>query len=782
MSENNPTVSDALPTASVNRRRGISAVWLLPLFAVLLGGWLAYKHFTEAGVSIVVVFPTGEGVEAGKTEVRYKGIKVGTVSELNVQPDLQSVAAQITLSKQAEAALRDDTQFWLVKPELSLGGVQGLDTLVSGNYIAMRPGQSQRTQYVFKALDEPPPPEPAEGDLKIRLTAPDVGSLHAGSPIHYRKLRVGEIVDYTLSDDNSEVIFQGHIEAEYADLVSENSRFWNSSGVSITGDLNSIEVNTDSLASIILGGVSFDTPPGTAPGDPARSNHPFTLYPSYAEADTGIEITIEFATAEGLKANHTEIRYKGLTAGKLIKLDMKPDYTGITATASINPLADVQLNDSTVFWMATPTISLSRISGLSTLLTGTHIEMDFSREGEREPQQEFVALVEPPAPSKDEPGLYIELTAEGLEGITRSSEVYYRNVSIGKVVDYRLTDDHSQVVMDVHILPKFTPLITREARFYQNSGIDISADLNGVNINTESLSSILRGGIGLHLTDEAKRAPAADNEARYILHPSLEEATDKGPVITVHFADGDGLRTGADLRYLGVTIGTVEKITLNHPTPGVTAHITLQPAARGLVVEGTQFWRVKPDISLKGASNLGTLIFGQYIALEPGSGEQMHYEFTGRDTPPEDYLSANGLSLTLRAPSLASLKEGRSVFYREIPIGEVTGFELADNAKHVNIYLHIDPYYAPLVKTNTVFWNATGIDFDFGWFSGAQLRTGSVQSLIAGGIALATPDLPGEDVSDGTVFDLHDSPRKEWYQWAPAIPLRATPATAESAP
>src|SRR5690606_22132245 len=212
--------------------------------------------------------------------VRYKGIKIGTDSELNVQPNLDSVAAQVTLSKQVESALRDDTRFWLLKPALSYGGVQGLDTLVSGNYIAMRPGESNRTQYVFKALPEPPPAEAASGDLQIQLTAPDVGSLHNGSPIHYRKLQVGKIVDFSLSEDRNRVVFQAQIKAEYADLVNSRSRFWNTSGISVKGDLNSIELKTDSLTSVILGGLSFDTRAGLAPGELAKNDDLFRIYPN----------------------------------------------------------------------------------------------------------------------------------------------------------------------------------------------------------------------------------------------------------------------------------------------------------------------------------------------------------------------------------------------------------------------------------------------------------------------------------------------------------------------
>jgi paraquat-inducible protein B len=769
-----PPVANALPSQAVHRKGGISAIWLLPLCAVLLGGWLAYQHFTEAGVNIVVEFATGEGVEAGKTEVRYKGIKIGTVAELNVQPNLQSVAAHITLSKQVESALRDDTRFWLVKPELSIAGVQGLDTLVSGNYIAMRPGESNRTRYVFTAQEDPPPPEAALGDLQIQLTAPDVGSLHSGSPIHYRKMQVGEIVDVALSEDRNQVVFQAHIKAEYANLVNQNTRFWNTSGISISGDLNSIKLNTDSLASVILGGLSFATQTGMSAGEPAKNQAVFDIYPNFSEANTGREIEIEFPSAEGINASHTEIRYKGISVGKIIKLTMKPDFSGVIATANIDPLAEVKLNQSTQFWLATPTISLSKISGLSTLLTGTHLEMDFAREP-APAQQRFMALPEPPAPRKDKPGRYIQLLATGLEGITRNSDVYYRNVSIGKVIDYHLNPKHSQVVIDVHIPPKFTSLITREARFYQTSGININASLSGIDIQTESLASVLRGGIGLLLEGDAAQAPAADNGAQFTLHDSQKAAHERGPSIAIAFASGQHLKAGTEIRHLGVKVGAIERVELNHPEPGVTAYASLAPGMAMFASGGSQFWRVKPDISLQGVNNLSTLVFGQYLAVEPGSGPTQ-YHFTGREAPPEQYLSQNGLVLRLQAPSLDSIKAGRSVFYRKIPVGRVTGFELDNSAQHVNIFVHIDPRYAPLVKANSVFWNATGINFDFGWLSGASLKTGSVQSILAGGIAFATPNTPGAAATDGAQYKLHEAPEAHWLEWAPKIPLTRTAA------
>src|SRR5690554_1700190 len=545
------TPDKATPAYAVTRKRRLSAIWLLPLFAVLLGGWLAYKHFTEAGVHIVITFPSGEGMVAGKTEVRYKGITIGTVTELQVQPDLGSVAAHVMMSRHTENVLRESTQFWLVKPELSFGGVQGLDTLLTGNYIAMRPGQEGPTRYTFSAILEAPPPEPAAGDLQISLLASNVGSLHAGSPIHYRKLQVGKIVDYHLSEDRNHVVFQAHIDNQYADLLHENSRFWNTSGISISGDLNSIEFDTDSLASIILGGVSFDNPEHEQAGNLAHSGNVFTLHDNYTKARTGHFIEVEFPTADGLRANHTEVRYKGITVGKIVSLDMKDDFSGVTARIGIDPLAEVKLNESTQFWLSQPQISLSRISGLSTLLTGSHIELIFTADHDSEAKTTFQALSEPPPPTRDKPGLYVTLSASGLNGIGRNSEIYYRKVSIGQVVDYRLSKNRDRVLIDVHIPERFAPLVSRDARFYQTSGVTLEASLQGITLNTESLASILRGGIGLYLPPEASEQIAAA-EQQFALYESLEEASTSGIPVEIFFNDAINLKAGADIRYLGV--------------------------------------------------------------------------------------------------------------------------------------------------------------------------------------------------------------------------------------
>ncbi|HEY7885694.1 MAG TPA: MlaD family protein [Cellvibrionaceae bacterium] len=770
-----PSVDKATPAYAVNRKRSISAVWLLPLFAVILGGWLAYKHFTEAGVNIVITFPSGEGMVAGKTEVRYKGITVGTVTELNVQPDLNSVAAYVTMSRHTETVLRENTRFWLVKPELSFAGVQGLDTLITGNYIAMRPGESGSRRFVFKALNEAPPPEPGAGDLQFSIISNDVGSLHAGSPIHYRKMQVGKIVDYALSEDRNHVIFQAHIHSDYTDLLHEKSRFWNTSGISISGDLNSVEFDTDSLASIILGGISFDNPANQDPGEAAQNGSVFTLHENYAKARTGILIDVEFSTAEGLRTDHTEVRYKGITVGKIISLDMKDDFSGVVASISIDPLAEIKLNESTDFWLSQPQISLSRISGLSTLLTGSHIDMRFQPDSDSAQRVSFKALPEAPPPTKNKPGLYITLLAKELEGIGRDSEIYFRNVSIGRVIDYRLNEQRDQVLIDVHIPPRFAELISEDARFYQSSGVKLEASLQGITVNSESLASILRGGIGLYLPEGAASNTQVENHQNFVLYKSLEAASVKGIDIEIYFSESNNLKAGADIRYLGVNIGKVERVSLNHPESGVTVHAILEPKASAFATADSSFWRVKPQFSLAGVANLSTLVFGEYLAAEPGSGVGRQHTFVGKQFPPEENPSHQGLSLKLQASSLASLKEGKTVFYREIPVGEIRGFELAEDARHVNIYVHIDPAYTTLVRSNSVFWNTTGIDFDFSWFSGAKLRTGSVQSLIAGGIAFATPTEAGQEITNGQVFTLHEAPKEEWLKWQPSLPWGKEP-------
>jgi paraquat-inducible protein B len=210
-------------TQKIQKR--ITIVWLLPVIALIIGAWMLYSNFVERDIIITIHFNSGAGLVAGKTQVKHKGVNIGEVKKLSLDENLKGVAATVAISRSAESALKEGTLFWVIEPRISFFGVSCLDTLVSGSYIEMRPGHGKEV-YDFKALASPPPLPESEPGLHLVLKTGNLGSIHPGSPVLYKKVVVGSVQSYEFNSDNSGVDIKIFIENKYAGLVTKCSRFW----------------------------------------------------------------------------------------------------------------------------------------------------------------------------------------------------------------------------------------------------------------------------------------------------------------------------------------------------------------------------------------------------------------------------------------------------------------------------------------------------------------------------------------------------------------------------
>ncbi|MBL4826812.1 MAG: MCE family protein, partial [Spongiibacteraceae bacterium] len=347
----------------------LSAIWILPVLAALIGGWLIYKAISEAPIQITVEFDSGDGIEAGKTVVRYEGIEIGKVSAVVLQPDMVGVIATVDMERRTEKALLTNTQFWLVKAEVSLSGVTGLGTVLSGQYITARVGDGEPTRH-FKALVSPPRKSMNYPGLHLLIKASNLGSLTVGSPIIYKKITVGDVQAYQLDADGNNVTINIFIKPKYAHLVRSDSRFWNASGVRVKGGLTGFDIRIESLTSILMGGI------GLAPFDPtsnksaAKNGDIYRLYDDYTEAKAGVLVSVEFPVASGLESDVTEVVYRGISVGQVETVDVNHDLSAVIATLSLPPRAADYINKNTRIWVRQPDISLSNLSGVSTVLPG----------------------------------------------------------------------------------------------------------------------------------------------------------------------------------------------------------------------------------------------------------------------------------------------------------------------------------------------------------------------------------------------------------------------------
>jgi paraquat-inducible protein B len=284
--ENSSSVNpSSTPEAIVKTKKSFSfsLVWLVPLVAALIGGWLVYKAFSEKGPTITITFKTAEGLEAGKTKIKYKDVEVGQVESIDISEDLSHVIVTAEMGKRADKHLTENTRFWVVRARVAAGGVSGLGTIFSGAYIGIDPGKPGKPTRSFKGLEIPPVITTGLPGAHFTLRAETLGSLDIGSPVYYRQIKVGQVVAYELEKEGKFVDIKIFIHAPHHQAVHQNTRFWNASGLDVVVDASGIRVNTESFVTMMVGGIAFDTPTNLEPGGPAGEGYTFRLFESRAK-------------------------------------------------------------------------------------------------------------------------------------------------------------------------------------------------------------------------------------------------------------------------------------------------------------------------------------------------------------------------------------------------------------------------------------------------------------------------------------------------------------------
>lgn len=337
---------DGLPEPTVRRpsRFNPSLIWLVPAIAVIAGLFLVVRSYRSVGPTITISFKTAEGLEEGKTELKYKNVVVGLARKIALDQDREHVLVRVQLSKEAADLAMEDTRFWVVRPRVDLSGISGLTTLVSGAYIGMDVGESTEPQRFFEGMELPPPVTHEQQGRRLVLSTDDLGSLSIGSPVYFRHLQVGRVVGFDLDQEGRSVKLLLFIDSPYDRYVGSNTRFWNVSGVSFSVGANGVQVNAQSLLSLIAGGIAFDMLPGETV-QPATDNR-FTLYADQVAAfapPQGQPVLVRMRFLQSIRGLTVgaPVDFRGLELGKvkLVALDYDKDQQNFSAnvTAEIFP-------------------------------------------------------------------------------------------------------------------------------------------------------------------------------------------------------------------------------------------------------------------------------------------------------------------------------------------------------------------------------------------------------------------------------------------------------------
>lgn len=324
-----PHALDELPQAILEPpRRRLSIVWIIPLLAAAVAIGIAVQRILTEGPTITIRFQAASGVQAGKTPLKYKDVEIGQVTAVQLADRFSKVEVTVKVDRSAAGLLVDDTQFWIVEPRVTLSGVSGLGTLLSGNYIGLQPGASTQERRRFEGLNSPPAITDQPG-RRFVLKAPDLGSLGIGAPLYFRRLKVGEVASDALAQDGSGVEITVFVFTPYEQYVTSETRFWDASGIDLSLNAEGLDLRTQSLISILAGGIAFDTPSFASAAEPAREDAEFTLFADQASAmkqpdPVARRYVIYADSLQGLQVG-APVKLLGVKAGEVADLGLTLD-------------------------------------------------------------------------------------------------------------------------------------------------------------------------------------------------------------------------------------------------------------------------------------------------------------------------------------------------------------------------------------------------------------------------------------------------------------------------
>lgn len=314
---------------SIDKKVRFPLVWFLPLIAVFVSGWLIYKSVSAKGPQITISFPNAEGLEVDKTKIKFLNVEVGKVTDITISDDLKTIQVTAQMHSEAEQYLKEQTSFWVVRPQVGLGGVSGLGTLLSGPYIEVKPGGG-RDKVNFVGLAVPPLLKTNAEGRQFTLETINLGSLHAGTPISFHGISVGEVLSHELSPTADAIKLKVFINKPYDQFIRKNTRFWIDSGVDLSASADGFKVRTGPLISLLSGGIAFRTSPYDKPSDIQPENSEFMLYDTYEQSEevfTGntLKYVMYFnGSVRGL-ANGAPVQLRGIPIGKVIQIKLELD-------------------------------------------------------------------------------------------------------------------------------------------------------------------------------------------------------------------------------------------------------------------------------------------------------------------------------------------------------------------------------------------------------------------------------------------------------------------------
>ncbi|EPR7548673.1 MlaD family protein [Vibrio fluvialis] len=713
----------------------------------------------NSGLTISLKASDLGGISIG-SQIVYKKIPIGEVYSYQLDESAKSVIIQASIKNEYRHIITSESRFWNVSGVGTTVGFDGIDVrleslsaLIGGSIAVDSPDGGepveQNTQFrLYRDL------KTAGRGIPVKIDLPDNNNINpSGAPIIYRGIEIGQITNLQLNNDK--IVASAAVQPAFSDLLNSGSHFvLEEAKVSLTG--------VENLANLVKG--NFLT---LVPGEGDRARH-FTAVRKAEfsqEQSRSVALKLIAESSFGLEKD-AQILYRGVAVGSVTAVKLAADKVEFDVLID-KQYASLVRSQSRFYVTGSASAALTE-SGLSVsippakqLLTGS---ISFVSEGSEKTQQSYrlyqnQSLAEI-AKYNQSGSQTLQLFAPELPPVNAGSPLLYRNLKVGTVSSFKLTQ--SGVVIEAKIENQYKHLITSQTVFWSRSGVEVNASLSGVSIKAAPLQTLIQGGI------EFDNINGVENKQGELwkLYPDYQQAQKYGEEIMLVAQGNTGITIGTPIKYNGVQVGEITDVLPDFSSPQVRFKARIQPTYAPYITKaGTVFWLAEAKVGLKGVSNLQNLI-SKAIEVKPGSGKATK-QFTLSAMP----YQAKGITFSLQSETRGSIDVGTPVLYRDIEVGRVTDVRLGNFADRVISTIEIESKYAYLVRENSLFWNTSGLDVSIG-LSGANVKAGTLDSIVRGGITFATPEQKQLTAAAkaGQSFYLYPTHQEEWKKWRTAIP------------
>ena len=695
------------------KRSTIYLIWVIPIIAIIISGIMLFNEYAKMGESVVIIFKDARGFKQDETPIKYKGILIGTVKDIEVDPEnLDKFVVTAKIKKSFVKYLTEGARFWKVSPKLKPTEFTGLSTIFSGTYIEFSPATSDpqklaklKSKRKFYGFEE----EPKTNVTYFKLYSED-GSLIEGAPVLYKNFLVGNITKKSLKKDKVEYIIS--INNQFASLVKVDSHFWKISPVDIKASLPDFNLKINNVFNFFFGGIQFDSPQNSQSVCSLDKNSEqyqvcnkkgFHLFPSKGDTEYSLKkIKLVLKNAHKVQSALKLVYYRGDIAGKVVASDYVVEKDTRYLYIRMKRKYSVFLSYRSVFWIEQP--SLENLS-VQSIIKGSHIEFSFYNKKDT-PKDEYPLFHSRPYNNVQK----VVLLANSNTGLKKGDYIFYGRSVIGEVVSVQLEDTKEKY--NCIIYNDYKHLLKENPVFYKKSGFEGEVSIEGASFNVSPLKELFLGGVALLKGHKLK------TRSDKFVYPLLKSRKDAERYIYIH---GEGLRLSLytdtlkgiynemPVYYGGLKIGKIYDINFNSKRNKFVLSAFIE-GKYSSVVNGNSLFCKTSGIDVKMGLNGFEIKTEGLVAILKGSIVLINKTGKSNSAPKKEYnlLSQsqlerlNYVEAFLIADRAYGLKKESPVLYKGVAVGKVKNLSVENGS--VKITMLILKNYSYLLSENSKFY------------------------------------------------------------------------------